>query len=70
MYGQATPSNIDTDAFDKWGHFSQIIWADTTDVGCATVDCTSQGLGNVGSNVPPFFTVCNYYPAGKISLYI
>jgi hypothetical protein len=70
LYGQDTPSNIDTDAFDGWGHFSQIVWSDTTDVGCATVDCTAQGLGNVGSDVPPFFTVCNYFPPGKIPLYI
>lgn len=58
-YGAASPA---MDAFDKWGHFSQIVWKGTTHVGCATVVCPS--LGNAGgSNVP--FTVCNYSPPGN-----
>lgn len=35
-------------------------------MGCATVDCSASGLGGVGSNVPPYFTVCNYFPAGNM----
>jgi hypothetical protein len=66
LYGQATPSNInDESAFDGWGHFSQIVWKGSTKVGCATYDCSAQGLANTGGNVPPYFTVCNYSPAGK-----
>jgi hypothetical protein len=52
--------------FHVWGHMTQIVWKDTTSVGCATVDCSSQGLANTGGNVAPFFTVCNYYPQGKL----
>lgn len=59
LYGQASP---DTSNFDAWGHFSQIVWKGTKQVGCATVVCPSlQNAG--GSNVP--FTVCNYLPAGN-----
>jgi len=71
LYGQATPDNINDDAaFDGYGHYTQIVWQGTTAVGCATVDCTGQGngpngLGNVASDVPPFFTVCNYSPPGN-----
>lgn len=71
LYGQATPDNINDDsAFDGYGHYTQIVWKGTNSVGCATVDCTGQGngpqgLGNVGSDVPPFFTVCNYSPPGN-----
>lgn len=61
-YGQASP---DMTNFEKWGHFSQIVWGDTTSVGCATNNCGPNGLANVGSDVSPYFTVCNYYPAGK-----
>lgn len=68
LYGQATPDNINTDAFDSWGHYTQVVWAATTNVGCATVNCTSKGLVNVDSDVPPYFTVCNYYPAGMATL--
>jgi uncharacterized protein YkwD len=75
MYGQATPANInDEKAFDGYGHFTQIVWKGTTSVGCATVDCTGkkngpQGLGNVGADVPPMFTVCNYSPPGMFLLF-
>jgi len=62
LYNQAQPSMVN---FEHWGHFSQIVWKDTTQVGCATVDCSSQGLANVGSDVAPYFTVCNYGPPGN-----
>jgi hypothetical protein len=66
LYGQGTPSNInDGSAFDGWGHFSQIVWKSTTQIGCATYDCSGRGLANTGGSVPPHFTVCNYKPAGK-----
>jgi Cysteine-rich secretory protein family len=59
LYGEANPSMSD---FDNWGHFSQIVWVDTTSVGCATVTC--DPLANSGSTLSLPFTVCNYYPAG------
>lgn len=51
------------DNFENWGHFSQIVWKDTTSVGCYTAQCST--LANTGSGVSPYFTVCNYKPAGK-----
>lgn len=60
-----------------WGHFSQIVWLGSGSVGCYTNDCSafanpatgSSGLGNIAvvTNIRPFFTVCNYYPPGKLS---
>jgi hypothetical protein len=61
QYGKAQP---DMTNFEKWGHFSQIVWKATTHVGCYTKDCSGQGLGNTGGNVSPYFTVCNYKSAG------
>ncbi|RMZ83966.1 hypothetical protein DV737_g1335, partial [Chaetothyriales sp. CBS 132003] len=52
--------------FESWGHYSQIVWSDTTDVGCWTTDCSATGLQNVASEVGPVFTVCNYYPPGNV----
>jgi uncharacterized protein YkwD len=49
-----------------WGHFTQIIWKDSSSVGCATKIC--DHLEGVEENVPPWFTVCNYYPQGMITL--
>jgi hypothetical protein len=59
LYGQASP---DMSNFEKWGHFSQIVWKNTERFGCYTQYC--PGLANVGSNVSPYFTVCNYAPPG------
>lgn len=41
------------------GHFTQIIWEDTTEVGCAMTRCTES------SKVTDLF-VCRYDPAGNI----
>lgn len=62
LYGQASPSMAN---FEHWGHFSQIVWKGTTQVGCYTQDCSSKGLANTGGNVSPYFTVCNYKSPGK-----
>jgi len=50
--------------FEKWGHYSQIVWKSTTQVGCYTQYCPN-GLANTGQYVAPYFTVCNYSPPGK-----
>lgn len=65
LYGAASP---DFTNFEHWGHFSQIVWNGSTSVGCYTADCSAQGYlyGLEGDNVPPYFTVCNYYPAGNM----
>ncbi|KAJ5917446.1 hypothetical protein N7466_011000 [Penicillium verhagenii] len=60
-YGESDPSMSD---FDKWGHFSQIVWKATTHVGCATVVC--DPLGDVDSSDALPFTVCNYSPVGNV----
>jgi hypothetical protein len=54
--------NVDTSQFSAWGHFSQIVWADTQSVGCATQYCPG-GVVNAGGS-SPYFTVCNYFPRG------
>jgi hypothetical protein len=56
-------SEPDMGNFEKWGHYSQIVWKSTTGVGCATQYCPN-GLANTGGNVSPYFTVCNYSPPG------
>ncbi|KAI9780280.1 MAG: hypothetical protein M1816_003122 [Peltula sp. TS41687] len=47
----------DMSNFHEWGHFSQVVWVDTTHVACVTQDCRAQGLGH--------YTVCNYKGPGN-----
>ncbi|EME85351.1 uncharacterized protein MYCFIDRAFT_210209 [Pseudocercospora fijiensis CIRAD86] len=61
QYGKDNPDMTD---FEKWGHFSQIVWKGTTHVACATHHCPN-GLANTGSGVSPYFTVCNYKSPGN-----
>ena len=61
MYGEANPSMSD---FEKWGHFTQVVWNASTKVGCATQYC-SGGVSGVGPDVPPYLTFCNYGSPGK-----
>lgn len=61
QYGLDDP---DMSEFEKWGHFTQIVWQGTTEVGCWTEDCSSKGLVNTGTGVSPWFTVCNYKNPG------
>ena len=37
------------------GHYTQVVWRSTTDVGCAMVDCPGGGE----------FWICNYSPPGN-----
>lgn len=59
-YGAPTP---DMSQFSKWGHFSQVIWAGTKEVGCHVQFCKA---GTMFANMAAWYTVCNYAPAGNV----
>ncbi|CAH8604838.1 unnamed protein product [Dicrocoelium dendriticum] len=42
------------------GHYTQMVWAKTTDIGCSVTNC--QGKPNFGFTL---FIVCNYGPSGN-----
>lgn len=57
-YGQPNP---DMSNFEAWGHFSQLVWVGSEQVGCASQYCPP---GTIYSDMGSWFTVCDYYPAG------
>lgn len=57
-YGQANP---DFTNFEAWGHYSQIVWVGSTQVGCAAQYCAP---GSMNPSMGAWYSVCNYYPAG------
>ncbi|KAH3954787.1 hypothetical protein HBH98_035830 [Parastagonospora nodorum] len=42
------------------GHFSQLVWKGTEQVGCGRTNCTGKG------DAPGWFLVCEYYPGGNV----
>jgi hypothetical protein len=66
QYGVGSP---DMSNFEKWGHATQVIWVDSTLIGCATQSCPG-GVSGVSSAVGKYFTVCNYRNTGKWSYII
>ncbi|KAL3310125.1 hypothetical protein Ciccas_011312 [Cichlidogyrus casuarinus] len=43
------------------GHYTQLVWADSTHVGCAVADCSNYPSFPYGYSI-----VCNYGPAGNV----
>lgn len=43
---------------DSTGHFTQLVWASTTQVGCGYKDCSRDGWG--------LYIACEYSPRGNI----
>lgn len=38
------------------GHYTQVVWRTSTQIGCARVQCTNNGW---------WFVICSYYPRGN-----
>lgn len=53
----------DLSGIEEWGHLSHIIWADTTNIGCAIALCDS---GELAAGMEGYFAVCNYKPEGNV----
>lgn len=82
LYPEFGTNNPNNTLFEKWGHFSQLVWNSTTSVGCYTEVCSPPGASTLDCNpdgtsylsklpcgnggIPAIFTVCNYHPAGKL----
>ncbi|KAI1853906.1 hypothetical protein JX265_012591 [Neoarthrinium moseri] len=59
-YGKDTPDMSD---FEAWGHFSQLVWKDSTQLGCYAKLCAK---GTMYDDMDAWYMVCNYRPAGNV----
>ncbi|KAL5427704.1 hypothetical protein PMIN04_001203 [Paraphaeosphaeria minitans] len=64
IYG-AFAANPDMSTFHEWGHLTQVLWKETTHVGCVTIDCGSKMTINGAPSELNLYTVCNYSPPGN-----
>ncbi|KAK0669270.1 CAP domain-containing protein [Cercophora samala] len=62
-YGRANPSAQAQATFSQWGHFSQLVWKDSKQVGCFTALCPA---GTIVKDMMSLYTVCNYFPVGNM----
>ncbi|KAH7037252.1 CAP domain-containing protein [Microdochium trichocladiopsis] len=49
--------------FHSWGHLSQLLWAESTGLGCAVKLCKK---GTMYDTMDAWYMVCNYEPAGNM----
>ncbi|KAK4198951.1 CAP domain-containing protein [Triangularia verruculosa] len=62
-YGRANPSPQAQVTFKDWGHFTQLVWKDSKQVGCFTAKCPA---GTIVPTMESLYTVCNYFPVGNM----
>ncbi|KAI1417320.1 PR-1-like protein [Hypoxylon sp. FL1857] len=60
FYGQATPPMGN---FESWGHWSQLVWKSSNQIGCASQFCEK---GTMYDDMDAWYTVCNYGPQGNV----
>ncbi|EED18728.1 extracellular SCP domain protein Pry1, putative [Talaromyces stipitatus ATCC 10500] len=61
--------NRPTGFSEKTGHFTQLVWKATTDVGCGLADCSANLNGDNGGKTGKavgWFLVCEYWPPGNV----
>jgi len=55
LQARARPKNATSGKFEDVGHYTQIVWRATTQVGCA-----------IAANKSAEYLVCRYLPAGNV----
>jgi hypothetical protein len=59
LYGQESPQETSGD----WTHFTQIVWKNSLEIGCAVAACPTSN--SIFPGMYTWYTVCNYYPQGR-----
>ena len=63
-YNEVSDYDYDNPGFSgKTGHFTQVVWKNSTKLGCGV----AQGVKTIGGNqYNAFYVVCQYTPAGNV----
>jgi uncharacterized protein YkwD len=59
-------TDIPEDIFHSVGHLTQMLWKETTKVGCVSIDCGARMKINDASSSLSKYTVCNYAGPGNV----
>ncbi|KAK8113519.1 the plant PR-1 class pathogen related [Apiospora sp. TS-2023a] len=51
---------------ESTGHFTQLVWKDTTSVGCGARMCGGDGQGGEDGSARGWYLVCEYWPRGNV----
>ncbi|KAJ9094522.1 hypothetical protein QFC19_007932 [Naganishia cerealis] len=54
----AEGDNFDYNSGSTYDHFTQVVWKDTTKLGCAIKDCSAKNWGH--------YIICSYDPSGNM----
>lgn len=63
FFGQ---KDVPDDIFHEVGHLTQMVWKETTKVGCVSYDCGDKMIVEGKKSSINKYTVCNYAPAGNV----
>ena len=62
-YSEISSYNFSNPGFSKsTGHFTQVVWKDSIQIGCGWV---SNCAGTLGADYP-YYLACEYYPYGNV----
>ncbi|KIM21034.1 hypothetical protein M408DRAFT_333703 [Serendipita vermifera MAFF 305830] len=50
----------------QYSHWTQVVWKNTKEVGCAVASCSSQSIFGTSAYGTASFYVCEYRPAGNV----
>jgi Cysteine-rich secretory protein family len=52
---------------EQTGHFTQLVWKATTDVGCGVANCSADDADDgADGKAVGWFLVCEYWPVGNV----
>jgi uncharacterized protein YkwD len=68
-YDWANPGPNSLDPQQDVGHWTQIVWKASTQIGCGLATCATLKDSGFGDGVSAAYLVCRYYEQGNLQIY-